>query len=181
MNDDLKRYVDQNRADFELFKPDTEEFWQSITANLDQNKPKIGLLRILAPYYKVAAILIAGMGVLFYWYRVEYPSYPSAQGLELNAMSSEIGETGDYYQGLINEKMEFIQTNSNLIDPIIMEDLDLLDQAFVELKYDLAENVDNEEVVNAMIKNYRIKLKILERILGEIQSKETPDETKANI
>ena len=86
----------------------------------------------------------------------------------------------DYYQGMINEKMEFIQANSNLIDPIIIEDLDVLDQAFSELKNDLAENVDNEEVVNAMIKNYRIKLKILEHILEEIQAKQNSDESEIN-
>lgn len=177
MNDDLKRYVDNNRPEFEIYKPETEKLWESISANLDQNKGKIGLLKILEPYYRVAAILIVGMGVLFYWYQTQLEPYHQ----QLSAISSEMGETEDYYQGLINEKMEFIQTHSNLIDPIIMEDLDLLDQAFAELKNDLSENADNEEVVNAMIKNYRIKLKILERILVEIQPNETPDESKTDI
>ncbi len=178
MKDDLKQYVNQNRREFDLFKPPSRKIWQAISANLDKETSRVSPFRILSPFYRIAAILIVGLGVLFYAYRSQYQSMPSSQ---LNAISSELKETENYYQGLIDEKMEFVRANANLIDPIIIEDLEVLDEAFVQLKDDLAENVDNEEVVTAMIKNYRIKLKILERILKQIQSKETPDEAKANI
>jgi len=180
MKDDLKKYVDQHRSEFEAFRPESDEIWQGVLSNLDREDSKGGLLKILAPYYKVAAILIVGMGILFYWYQTQTQALPSSQALQFQSISPELGETADYYQGMINEKMEFIQANSNLIDPIIIEDLDVLDQAFGELKNDLAENVDNEEVVNAMIKNYRIKLKILEHILEEIQAKQNSDESEIN-
>ena len=157
MKDDLKKYVDQHRSDFELFNVESDTIWQSVEGNLDREGPQGGLLTFLAPYYKIAAVLIVGMGVLLYWFQSQNQVMPSNQAAQLNSISSELGETADYYQVMINEKMEFIQANSNLIDPLVLEDLDVLDQAFGELKDDLAENVDNEEVVNAMIKNYRIK------------------------
>ena len=44
-----------------------------------------------------------------------------------------------------------------------------MDQVFAELKTDLEENVDNEEVITAMMENYRLKLQILEEILVELE------------
>ena len=58
------------------------------------------------------------------------------------------------------------------LDPVIQAEFQMLDSAYVELKNDLKDNVDNEEVINAMIQNYRIKLQILEQILDNIQSNE---------
>ena len=40
--------------------------------------------------------------------------------------------------------------------------------AFMELSQDLIDEAQNEEVVRAMIDNYRLKLKILERILEDL-------------
>ena len=68
--------------------------------------------------------------------------------------------------------MDAIKSSRIELDPLIMEDMELLDNAYSELKSDLADGVDNEEVINAMISNYQIKLDILERILIEIKEKE---------
>ena len=40
----------------------------------------------------------------------------------------------------------------------------------MELKDDLNDNADNDEVIQAMIQNYRIKLEILEEMLNQIKS-----------
>ena len=43
-----------------------------------------------------------------------------------------------------------------------------LDNIFKELKHDLKDNAANEEVLQAMIQNYRIKLEILTEILEQL-------------
>ena len=58
---------------------------------------------------------------------------------------------------------------SHLGDTRILEDLAVMDQAFAELKADLRDNVDNEEVIAAMMENYQLKLQILEEILNELE------------
>ena len=55
---------------------------------------------------------------------------------------------------------------------LVKEDLNLLDSAYYELQQDLKDNVDSEEVISAMIQNYRIKLQVLEKVLDEIRTKE---------
>jgi hypothetical protein len=44
-----------------------------------------------------------------------------------------------------------------------------LDKVFEELKRDLKDNSDNEEVIEAMIQNYRIKLEVLDEILTQLK------------
>jgi hypothetical protein len=59
--------------------------------------------------------------------------------------------------------------NSGIIEDINIE-FEELDQVFDELKADLRDDAANEEVVEAMIQNYRIKLEILEEILIQLKS-----------
>jgi hypothetical protein len=51
----------------------------------------------------------------------------------------------------------------------IEQDLAGLDSALVQLKRDLKDNISNAEVIEAMIQNYRLKLAILEEVLGYIE------------
>ena len=44
----------------------------------------------------------------------------------------------------------------------INDELSVLDSVYNGLRSDLADNIANDEVVEAMIQNYRLKLKILE-------------------
>jgi hypothetical protein len=68
-------------------------------------------------------------------------------------------------------KAEFIELSGNNA-PLRKEiniELSELDKIYRELKEDLKDNADNEEVVAAMIQNYRLKLEILEEILQQLQ------------
>ena len=51
---------------------------------------------------------------------------------------------------------------------------------FKSLKEDLKDNADNEEVVFAMIQNYRLKLDILEEILLQLRSAEKNNDCYEN-
>jgi hypothetical protein len=44
-----------------------------------------------------------------------------------------------------------------------------MDKAFDEIKKDLQDDAANEEVIEAMMNHYRLKLEILERMLDEIK------------
>jgi hypothetical protein len=68
--------------------------------------------------------------------------------------------------------MQQISNYRDEIDPQIFEDLEALDQAMAELENDLRDNIDNEEVINAMIQNYRIKLEILEQIQAQLENED---------
>ncbi len=89
-----------------------------------------------------------------------------------------------YYTSQIAETKEAVfyltSNNHSLRNDINTELLDL-DKVFQELKNDLNDNADNEEVIVAMIQNYRLKLEILKDILHQLKStddKNNNDEAK---
>ncbi len=45
----------------------------------------------------------------------------------------------------------------------------ILDEDYQSLKNDIRDDADSEEVINAMIEYYRLKLAMLEKILDEVQ------------
>ena len=157
--DNFKKFVSDQRQEFELYEADNQEMWSEIQRRLDQKdrfKPPVWL--------KVAAVFALVFTSFVTWYAINNKQVLPQQVIEMEA----------YYGPLTGEKMQFIKSNQD-IDPAILQDLEVLDKAYKELKEDLKDDVDNQEVINAMIQTYRAKLKILEQILSEIQN-ETKDE-----
>jgi predicted CopG family antitoxin len=58
---------------------------------------------------------------------------------------------------------------------MLEDDMEELDEVYLELKEDLKDNVSNPEVIEAMILNYRVKLEILEDLLNQLNEKENQD------
>ncbi len=86
-----------------------------------------------------------------------------------NEQMQMLMEAEVFYTSQINTAQEeFIMLSGDNKELIadIKYDLSELDKVFEELKNDLKENGDNQEVIEAMIQNYRIKLQILNEMLG---------------
>ncbi|MEZ5084429.1 MAG: hypothetical protein R2750_13440 [Bacteroidales bacterium] len=88
-----------------------------------------------------------------------------------------------FYTSKINStKEELFQLSGHDSEFIKEIDFDLkeLDHVFEELKKDLKDNTDNEEVIEAMIQNYRLKLTILEEMLMQVSKSSDKNENKNN-
>lgn len=162
MSDPLKQYIDSNRSDFEVFPFDEEAGWEEIAARV-QVKSKS---RFFKPWMYVAASVllvgIFGIAVL-------------KSGNQTSPYSAEVMEAKNYYQQMVDSKILLVKERVN--DQELFRDLEAMDAAFAELENDLKDDVDNEEVVAAMIDNYRLKLRILEKILEELDQ-EMDDEVE---
>lgn len=150
MLDNLKDHIDSQREDFELYPFDTEKGWEEIASKVtpEPKWPKWKLVSV------AACLVIIAVSVF-------YQSTPRGEA------NSEISELEHYYSGEISSKITLVK--SQLEDHSILMDLELMDNAFSELKADLNENIDNEEVIAAMVENYQLKLQILEEILRELE------------
>ena len=164
MSDNLKKYIDENRSELDVFSFDLE----AGLADLQQRLPKKE--RDLTWIWKVAAavsLLITVCTVLFFTMDRGSNQY----------MASEASETEKYYQSMVDAKLVLVKDR---VDPQILMELEEMDRVFEELKSDLADDVDNEEVIAAMIDNYRLKLKILEKILEELDDEAVEAENKSS-
>ena len=173
--DELKHRVEAERNEFEIYTLDADELWSRIDKDLDKTK-RLSVMKVI---WRVAAVLVVGIGIT--WLASLYTSDPYSNGLSLGDLSPELAETEFFYLQQVAEKLQLINASSQGMDPEIMNDLAVLDSAYQQLRMDLKDNIDNEEVVNAMITNYRIRLQILEQILIEIQEHDNEADTKVSI
>lgn len=161
----MKNHIDLNRGDFEIYDFELNDF-DKIAEKLDEHQTQQRKSRdIKTAIWKVAAVVMLVIGAGFFGAWTTYSSQNG--GLLVNA---ELQEAHQFYGEMIAVKQQEIARFE--LDQEIFSDLEALDQAFSELQADLADDADNEEVVSAMIKNYKIKLEVLERILAEIESKQ---------
>lgn len=157
MRDNLKEHIEKEREEFEVYEFSQEKSWSEISDRLStDSKPK----HVINYWkYAVAACLIVASG----WFAYNL-------GQNEAGVYNELSEVESYYQNEIATKLTLVKTKMD--DPLLIADLELMDEAFADLKKDLKDNVDNAEVVEAMMENYRLKLEILEKILEKINKDE---------
>jgi hypothetical protein len=90
---------------------------------------------------------------------------------QMNYENKEITEAGAYYAEIIKKKKAEI-FNCTADNPDVKKEINnefgQLDKAFKDLQNDLKENVDNSQVIDAMIQNYRMKLEVLEYMKNHV-------------
>ena len=184
--DKLEKYILDHREQFDDQEPDPA-LWEKV------NTRKAPVIRINwkdIAWKAAAVVVIFVASYYFHDYmasRKQFSGGRISKNAELNSpIVKELIEAEAYYTSQINMRKEevFRLTASN---PEVRHEIDDemidLDRAYNELKEDLKDNADNEEVIEAMIQNYRIKLDILEEMLrrlkhsNESQNEESHEDT----
>ncbi|WP_430816007.1 hypothetical protein [Carboxylicivirga sp. RSCT41] len=168
MKDRLKEYIDQNREAFDSLDAPARA-WDAIDTQLNGHKHK----RLTILRYSSIAVAAALAGIMIY-VAVLQPGNTS-QVSEVSYMN----ETELYYSTEVNQKRALVYQMSAQYPELQTEmdnDLAELDTIMAEIKRDLKDNVDNAEVVEAMIQNYRMKLSILEDIMQFLEEQQENNE-----
>lgn len=181
--DKLEKYILDHREQFDDQEPDP-----AIWERLDTRKSLVIRINWRDVAWKAAAV--AAIFVASYYFHDFMSSRKNgSQSLlgknteESSPMLRELIEAEAYYTSIINMKKDevFRLTASN---PDIRREIDMemvdLDRVFSELKDDLKDNADNEEVIEAMIQNYRLKLDILEDMLLQLNQTDESQNEKDN-
>ena len=178
--DKLEKYILDHREQFDDQEPDPV-IWERI----DTRKSPVIRINWKDVAWKAAAV--AAIFVASYFFHdfmasrnQSSKSFMSENTEDPSPMVRELIEAEAYYSSQIDLKKDevFRLTASN---PDVRREIDMemvdLDRVFSELKEDLKDNTDNEEVIEAMIQNYRLKLDILEEMLLQLnQSNESQKE-----
>jgi hypothetical protein len=128
-------------------------------------------------------IVILGTAVVF----IKYSSSGSGRAQVKNgngtvtSQASQLKETEIYYNNLVNSiysKAEPMLTANPEIQKELVTDFSHLDSICSDIKKDLKDNVANQEVVEALIQNYRIKIQLLEDMLTMLKENDNNPEKK---
>jgi len=184
--DKLEKYILDHRDDFDDQVPDPA-LWDKI----DTRKAPVIRINWKDIAWKAAAVAVIFVAAYYFHdyidSRKQYSNSDLRKNSEMNSpIMKELIEAEAYYTSQINMRKEevFRLTASN---PDVRHEIDNemvdLDRVYTELKEDLKDNADNEEVIEAMIQNYRLKLDILEEMLvrlkqsNQSQNKESHEHT----
>lgn len=171
--DNLEKFIIENREAFDVYEPNAE-LWNRI----HQPAPKTIRLNWKTVLVRVAAVVVIFIASYFFHDLMQKDNGKDIAATEQNMENEEknnvnvLIEAEMFYTSQINSaKEEIILLSGN--DRRLMDDVNLdmveLDHLFDELKNDLKDNSDNEEVIEAMIQNYRIKLQVLDEILLQLK------------
>jgi hypothetical protein len=182
MKDRLEQFINDNRDRFDLHEPD-EKLWTGIESRIRPKKIlRIGWKGVL---WRAAAVLVI-FGASFMLQEFLHQRRNVLSEREETKIMKEIPELKEaeiYYTGLLDEKIRqiepFISEHPELGETL-NQDLAELDSIYEELQKDLRDNIANDEVVEAMIQNYILKIQILEDLLEYMdETSKTPEDENA--
>ena len=163
MKDRIEDFIRNNRKEFDIDSP-SPEIWKGIERELGKGK-RIQLFR----YMGIAAtfiVLIAAAYVI----GLQRGGNELNQDLFANQEAyNNFMEASNYYNSTINTKL--VQVEELGIKDDVSSDLEQLDEIYNELREEMINSnyKDNEMIINLMIKNYKTKIELLERIIQKTQ------------
>ncbi len=171
--DKLEQFILENKGDFDDQLP-SPQTWEKIKGDI---KPVRSINLTTQLIRLAAAVVIFVATYIFIDYTINKGD--SGQQMADNPQTEVydkipvLMEAKAYYSNQIsfmeNEVFRLAGEGSPVREEINIEFKEL-DKVFNELKTDLNDNAANEEVIEAMIQNYRIKLQILEEILLQLKN-----------
>ncbi|MBI1185717.1 hypothetical protein GC194_15730 [bacterium] len=183
MSDNLEKFVKQNRAAFDSELP-SARVWQQIEKNTLPDKKIRKLININRKFVWAAAV-VALLAVATIIYQATEIS-----SLKSNQVAVEMPETNQLPPELVDLDKIYVAQVSHTFKQLndfpeeageLREELLELDVEFDELQQELGAEVGREEVLRAMIENYRIKLDLLEGTLEHFKRSEKIIEDEDNI
>lgn len=165
--DPLERFIREHREALDSEVPDLK-VWANIVKETPAKAKIIGIgwQRSLLRAAASVALLVTGLGLGIWYARSSEPD-----AMAMSDVSNEYAELEHYFQNDIAGKTQKLATFTGSQPAEVHEDLDQLDNMMAELKLELA-NVpegNREQVVRAMIENYKAKAAILERVLERLE------------
>jgi hypothetical protein len=174
--DKLEEFILRNKEEFDVFMP-SADLEKGIKFRKSHN------LVVLSKFTRNAAavLLIFGASYLFH---AKFPLssfFNSDESIE--RAYPELYKAKQFYTKQVDYKMQQVSKHLDTYPELETElnyEFSELDSIYKSLQNDLKEDIANEEVVNAMIENYKLKVQILEDILYRLQNIENKNQSKDN-
>jgi hypothetical protein len=124
----------------------------------------------------VLIVLISAISFSWYWDHTQVTT-TDPKTMSLAAISAKYEEVEVFYKERMNSRLKQLEkeegdTEKNVYNEAIIK-LKKLDEDYRKLEMDLAINPGNTRIVFAMIKNYQLRITVLETLLRKLNIKET--------
>lgn len=156
MADKFEEYIKNNRELFDGESPE-DQTWIKIEGRLDKKTQASDWSSSQnSMIWKIAAVVFLTLSAALL-----VDKWISSKR-EMPAYYAEFKQAESFYTTLISEKRnEIAAYRESEITKEFLNDIDRLDRLYADLKQTLQKEAKNEKVVNAMIKNLQLRMKIL--------------------
>jgi predicted butyrate kinase (DUF1464 family) len=177
----IEEFVRNNREQLDIYDP-SPSVWEKIAADTKKKRLSPGFI------FSRAAVLLLLIASSFMVYTIIYNNQQTLYGLSNsndNVQVNSLDETATYYQNMANNLMKEVKpmlVGNPAVKSELMSEISNLDELCADIRKDLKDNMNNEEVVEALILNYRIKVQLLEDALAAMKAEKTEnnDNIKGN-
>ncbi len=186
MSDQLEKWFDRNREEMDLEAPPkghSERFAQKLNLSSGQTGAARSTDGFSGKWMWAAAAMVAVLiAVSFLLGRAGKVEVEQISQNSLASVSPEMAEVEDHLITQVAIKMDDLRAYTDADKALIEENfkiLEKLEKEYELLKTDLAQNHQDQRVINSMIMNYRIRIKVMDRMLnslGSINHKTRSDE-----
>jgi hypothetical protein len=173
--DKLEKQIIENREALDRYNPDPG-IWKQIQK--DQSRERSLKYKKLSGWAALILVLITSSMIFLSQQNAGILSPDNS-----NNANDRLIETEIYYTSKVNSLIEEaspILTGYPLINRDLMDEIDNLDKLYLDIKRDLKDNVSNDEVIEALIRNYKAKIQILQEMMEILDVGSTDNEKKAN-
>lgn len=182
LEDKFESFVRKNRDQFDDQVP-TIKLWEKIGSSLDQGKSDKNILKNPSYWQAAAIFFFVAASVLSL---LLYQSQPNESLSESNT-SDEFTAVEEYYANAISEKkVELVALSTNSPELIVQfeRDLQVLDSLYLNLKLEVDQSGDLEQVQDAMVQNLKLRIEILNMqltILTNIKNSQNNNGNETNL
>jgi len=170
MDDIFKKFITEHREEFDFREPDPG-VWEKVASDIRVRR-KTDWRVILKRAAVVVLIFMASYAANELVHRMNNKVTRTEKSKRSKDTLPGLRETEVYYTNIVNQKLDELRpiiANCPSLKEELNFDLSELDSVYHELKTDLKDNMANQEVVEAIIENYRLKIRILEDLLSEMK------------
>jgi hypothetical protein len=176
--DNLEEYIRKHREEMDRYKP-SSVIWRKTRKRLTTRKNYV--YRWISIAAMVTVIIGTAVILIRPGLKLSQRSAGERHYQSMMKSSSLLKETEIYYNSLANslyrEATPMLARNPE-IEKELSTDMSHIDSICSEIKKDLKDNVANQDVVEALIQNYRLKISILEDMLKVLKENEDNPEKK---
>jgi hypothetical protein len=175
MEDSFEKFIRDHREAFDSRDPDPA-LWRRIESEIRPRR--VISWKAIASRAAAVVLIFAASYLVHEMIDNREPGMTARKirsAKEQELVIPELREAEMYYSGLINEKIREIEpilAHCPAIEKELEFDMAELDSLYSDLKNDLKDNIANQEVVEAIIENYRLRISILEELLTELEPEE---------
>lgn len=173
MKQNIEKYLKENRIKLDVEEPDHDSIWEGIRSGNDKKRNLLP-----AWFWKVAAVFIFLVSGTYFI--INETKEEKTVIISLADISENLGKQENALKQLVNLKWEEVApllNEENTDIKFLLEELYELDTFYNSYEKDLGTTDANEEIITVLLDYYQKKIRILNRILHEIQKQQSHENT----